>query len=197
MEGGSMVDYISGFHDDVCRVILCNNGQRIILYKVPPLAISKYIIPDIANRLVANIKLNDKKGLQKLHRDLLKEICYIPTITIKDNNELHPLNTIGQRCGNCLQISILEASILRGLGFSEREVYVFLLLHKGESVFEASHAVCGVFLEKKEICLENEVIILDPSNLKTCSISLLKLLLTHNIHTFFNDKIAFLVEILK
>ncbi|KUH33662.1 hypothetical protein APY94_05565 [Thermococcus celericrescens] len=158
------------------------------------MAISKYIIPDIANRLVANIKLNDKKGLQKLHRDLLKEICYIPTLKIKDSNELHPLNTIGQRCGNCLQISILEASILRGLGFSEREVYVFLLLHKGESVFEASHAVCGVFLEEKEICLENEIVILDPSTPQISSMTLLGLLLTHNIHTFFNDAIAFLVE---
>ncbi len=99
--------------------------------------------------------------------------------------DLRPCVTLRKRQGTCLAQSILTASLLRALSFSENEVWVAVTLHRGESPFEAMHAI--VILQTSD---KGKVIALDTTESLLEVTTLNEIIQTNTILLMFNDKFA-------
>lgn len=78
--------------------------------------------------------------------EIARTVCRWVALTIEDGQEVDTEKVLSTKNGNCLGKSVLAVSLLRGLNFTEEEVFVTVMVCKEESPFEALHAL--VFLEE-------------------------------------------------
>jgi len=79
-----------------------------------------------------------------------RTVCEWVVSTIADDETtVDTEQVLSCKKGTCLGKSALAVSLLRNLGFSKEEVFVIILVKKGENPFEALHAL--VYLQSEEI----------------------------------------------
>jgi len=79
-----------------------------------------------------------------------RTVCEWVASTIEDGESVIVItHVLSNRRGTCLGKCAIAVSLLRKLGFDKEEVFVTVLVKKGENPFEALHAL--VYLQSKEI----------------------------------------------
>lgn len=136
--------------------------------------IKPIIIPESVNTILAG--LNDRMWRAR-------EVCRWVASEIEDSETGTDAEEIlSSRKGTCLGKCILAVSMLRVLTFTEEEVFVTILVRKGENPFEALHALVylyqeGVFFDLTEGFHEYKKTLEEAST-------------TNTLILVFNDKIC-------
>ncbi|MDI3495965.1 MAG: hypothetical protein PWQ72_2092 [Pseudothermotoga sp.] len=139
--------------------------------------------------------------IKKIAREMMYEECAFDKLRIFhrvftwiknnvaiefDSKDLNPENVLKNKKGTCLALAILMVTILRAMNFDSNEVFVLIVLHKGENPLEALHAVTVlVFQDGSEIAV-GDFIHNDLIRTSLNSISE-----TNELILMFNDEVAY------
>lgn len=108
-------------------------------------------------------------------------------VSIKD---LHPCEVLKRSRSTCLGKAVLMTSILRSLAFKASEVFVAVMLHRGEGFKNATHASVLLTPDGKSL-EESEVVIFDVVKGSYQRAKIEELLATNIIFIIFNDEVCY------